>query len=272
MSVYDANGNELFAVYDANGNELDYAYDANGTEVFAKSTERRIIFEDDFNSFDDSKWTKELGLVRNQSTELQCYRAENVTIENSCLVLTAKKESYGNREWTSGSISGQTKQSFYKGRFEARIKYVNKTGSFAAFWMVGSNFWKTYVDGGASTNHGVIWPDCGEIDIAEQASSMQACVWSDVGTYWRQHYNETLNIEDWHVYELEWTDDYMDFSIDGNMFFHFAFSDYDSARLKAYKLPFYMIINYGLNRDNSALDGTKMYVDWVRVYAPLTNN
>ena len=270
MGVYDANGNELFAVYGADGNELDYAYDANGNEIYRRSTERRIIFEDDFDTFDDSMWTKEIGLVRNQESEFQCYRAENVTVQDSCLVLTAKKESYGDRQWTSGSISGQTKQEFYKGRFEARIKFVNKSGAWAGFWMLGSNFWKTYVDGGVPTNHGVIWPRCGEIDIMEQLGGMQSVVWDRFSGAHKDEYRESLNIEEWHVYAFEWTDEYMEFSVDDVVFFHFTEFATAERGFEAYKLPFYMILNYAIRSGaTDALDGTAVYVDWVRVYEPL---
>lgn len=270
MSIYDKNGNELFAVYDVYGSELNYAYDVSGTEVYRKSTDRRIIFEDDFNFFNESMWTKEIGLVRNQETELQCYRAENVTIQDSCLVLTAKKESYGGKQWTSGSISGQTKQEFYQGRFEARIKYVGLSGTFEAFWMLGSDFWKTYVDGGVPTNHGVIWPQCGEIDIAEHYGGMQSVVWDRFSGAHKQEYREPLALNEWHVYAFEWTDEYMDFSIDDVVYYHFTEFATAERGFEAYSLPFYMILNYAIRSGaTDALDNTSVYVDWVKVYEPL---
>lgn len=269
MGVYNGSGNELFAVYDVNGDELDYAYNVSSNEVYRRSTERRIIFEDDFDFFDESKWTKELGLVRNQSTELQCYCAENVTIADSCLVLTAKKESYADRQWTSGSISGQLKQAFNQGRFEARMKFVGAGGAFAAFWMVGNSVWKEYIDGEMPVTHGT-WPACGEIDIIEQMVSLQSLWWTDVGGY-SKYYPTVDHITDWHVYAWEWTSEYFETSVDGVPYGRWDFSNYNPSRLKAYASDktFYMILNYAIRTDNSALDNTSVYVDWVKVYEPL---
>lgn len=271
MSIYDKNGNELFAVYGADGSELDYAYDASGNEIYRRSTERRIIFEDDFDFFDDTKWTKELGLVRNQDSELQCYRAENVTFESSCLVLTAKKENYAGKEWTSGSISGQLKQAFNKGRFEAKMKFVNAAGAWAAFWMVGNSVWKEYKDAEIPVTHGT-WPDCGEIDIIEQLGGMQSLWWTDVGGYTKK-YPTIADITEWHVYAWEWTDTYFETFVDGEPYGRWEFANYAPGRLSAYAdgKTFYIILNYAIRSGAVALDNTSVYVDWVRVYAPLSD-
>ena len=286
MAVYDANGNELHAIYDANGAELNSAYDSNGNQIYTKYDPpsddpyiegRTLLFEDNFNFFNTANWVYEIGNVRNYNTELQCYRAENVSIEDSCLVLTAKRESYGGKAWTSGSISGQTIQAFTYGRFEAKVKFPNVVGAFGAFWMAGSNFWKEYIDGGQSINHGVIWPACGEIDIDEtipgNASTAQANMWTYTGDSMGAGRSRSLVSSDWHVYACEWTSEYVAIFLDGTEYKRWTFSNYDASAVQAYHLPFYMILNLAVGASGGTPDAStsemKMYVDWVRVYAPL---
>lgn len=280
MSVYNANGDEINALYGVDNTELDKAYDVLGNVVFDDSDERRILFFDDFNSFDSAMWMHEIGIVRNSSSELQCYRAENVSVENSCLVLTAKRESYGGRNWTSGSITGQTLQSFKYGRFEARIKFPNVAGAFGAFWMMGSNFWKGYVDGGRSTNHGTFWPACGEIDINEtipgNATTAQGNMWTYTGGSMGTGRSGSIISSDWNIYACEWTSEYVAVFVNGTEYKRWTFSDYPSSDVQAYQLPFYMILNLAVGASGgtpaSSTSEMKMYVDWVRVYAPLNGS
>lgn len=278
MGVYDIDGVALNAVYDVDGAELNIAYDIDGNVIYTKSGERVVVFQDDFNSFDSSMWVYEIGNVRNYNTELQCYRSQNVTIEDSCLVLTAKRESYGGKNWTSGSISGQTKQSFKFGRFEAKIKFPNVVGAFGAFWMVGSNFWKEYVDGDRPTSHGVIWPACGEIDCTEtipgDVNKAKANMWSYTGSSLGQGASGTINIGDWHIYAIEWTSEYVAALVDDVEYKRWTFSDYSSSAVQAYQLPFYMILNLAVGASGGTpseqTNEMKMYVDWVKVWSPLT--
>lgn len=281
MSVYDKAGNVLENIYSESGISLATAYDKDGEIVFSEDPYipgRTLVFEDDFDSFDSEMWMCEIGNVRNYNTELQCYRSQNVSIEDSCLVLTAKRESYGGKDWTSGSISGQTLQSFQFGRFEARIKFPNVGGAFGAFWMVGSNFWKEYVDGDRPINHGTIWPECGEIDITEtipgNATTAQANMWSYTGSSLGAGRSGTIVSSDWNVYAVEWTSEYVAVFVNDVEYKRWAFSDYSASAVQAYQLPFYMILNLAVGASGGTpASGTtemKMYVDWVRVYAPLT--
>lgn len=279
MGIYSHEGQPLSSAFDVNGNSLTKAHDISGDIIFPQGSERVLIFEDDFNTFDESMWMCELGLVRNTNSELQCYRAENVSIADSCLVLTAKRESYGGKSWTSGSITGQTLQSFKYGRFEAKIKFPNIVGAFGAFWMAGANFWKEYVDGGRSTNHGVIWPACGEIDITEtipgNSSTAQANMWTYTGSSMGAGRSGAIVSSDWNIYACEWTDEYVAIHVNDIEYKRWSFSDYSASAVQAYHLPFYMILNLAVGASggtpSASTNEMKMYVDWVRVYAPLVS-
>lgn len=282
MSIYNIDGTMLDACYDINKNVLQKVYDISENIIFTMGVDspyidgRILLFEDDFESFNENMWMCEIGNVRNYNTELQCYRAENVSIENSMLVLTAKRESYGGKEWTSGSISGQTLQNFKYGRVEAKIKFPNITGSFGAFWMLGSNFWKEYVDGEQPINNGVLWAKCGEIDIAEtipgKATYTQANIWTYGGQSYAYKRSPSINIDEWHVYGIEWTEDDIDFMVDDEVYLTISgISTNDD--LQAYRLPMYMILNHAVGSSGGTpsddVEEMKMYVDWVRIHAPL---
>lgn len=277
MAIYNTAGETLTDVYAVDGTPLETAYDKAGNIIFTKQGERTILFEDDFDSFDSSMWVKEYGIVRNYDSEAQCYREENVNIENSCLVLTAKRESYGGKSWTSGSISGQTLQSFKFGRFEAKIKFPAVVGAFGAFWMLGSCFWKEFVDGGKAINHGTWWPQSGEIDIVEtipgNATSAIATMWNYTGGMMGSGRSAAISLSDWHIYALEWTSEYVAAFLDGVEYKRWTVADYSETAVQAYSLPFYMILNLAVGAAGGApsesTNEMKMYVDWVRVYAPL---
>ena len=161
---------------------------------------------------------------------------------------------------------------------EAKIKFPGVLGAFGAFWMVGSNFWKEYVDGGRPTNHGEIWPKCGEIDITEtipgNATQAKANIWSYTGASLGTGASGTINIADWNVYACERTDEYVAIFVNDVEYKRWTFSDYSASAVQAYQLPFYMILNLAVGASggtpSESLTEMKMYVDWVRVYAPLS--
>lgn len=288
MAIYDKNGNELYIAYDKNGDEITAAYDAQGNIVYAKYDPpsddpyidgRTLVFEDNFNFFNSQKWTPVIGTWIATQNASQMYREPNISFADSCLILTAKKESYGGRTWTSGAITGQLKQSFLYGRIEAKIKFPGVKGAFAAFWMVGSNFWKEFVDDKSDPiNHGTIWPKSGEIDITEtipgDTTAAQANLWKYSGGFFGAGRSRTIVLSNWNVYAIEWTDKYIAALVNGNEYKRWTFANYDANDVQAYHLPFYILLNLaiGLNGGTPAESTTemKMYVDWVRVYAPLS--
>jgi len=128
----------------------------------------RLVWADYFNdgALDPSKWTIEVNGDGGGNAELQYYRAENVSVGkepssgSGCLILTARKESYLGKSFTSGRLNSGGKYAFTYGKIESRI-LLPKTanGLWPAFWMLGANFGE------------VGWPRCGEIDILEMGNS-----------------------------------------------------------------------------------------------------
>ncbi len=66
---------------------------------------------------------------------------------------------YGTCEFVSGRIDTQDRVGFKNGLLEARVKIPNSPSTWPAFWMLGANYPE------------VPWPNCGEIDIMETAST-----------------------------------------------------------------------------------------------------
>ena len=122
--------------------------------------------EFDGTALDETVWNIEEGGNGFGNNELQYYRRENVTVGKEpvsgakCLIITAKRENYGGRSFTSARINSRQKKAFKYGRFDARIKLPKTAnGLWPAFWMMGNDF---------ST---VGWPRCGEIDVLEMGHS-----------------------------------------------------------------------------------------------------
>jgi beta-glucanase (GH16 family) len=131
----------------------------------------RLAWSDEFDRAglpDTTNWAYESGFVRNQ--ELQWYQRENAIVRNGHLLIEGRRERkpnprYGagpsgpnawrNREmieFTSSSMHTRGKRAWLYGRFEIRAKIDVRTGSWPAFWTLGTQG---------------PWPTNGEVDIME---------------------------------------------------------------------------------------------------------
>ncbi len=118
-----------------------------------------LVWSDEFlgSTINPNNWTHETGGGGWGNNELQYYtdRADNSYIQNGKLVIEAKEESFGGRDYTSARLITKGKQFFKYGRIEARMKLPYGQGLWPAFWMLGENI------------SSIGWPACGEIDIME---------------------------------------------------------------------------------------------------------
>ena len=137
-----------------------------------------LTWEDNFDtngSPNSTRWTYDIGDGTAEgipgwgNNELQYYtdRPENVVIEDGMLKITAIKEPYEGRNYTSARIltKGGLFQQAY-GRFEARIKLPWGQGLWPAFWLLGTN--------------ADVWPQRGEIDIMGNRGSEPTIVHGSV--------------------------------------------------------------------------------------------
>ena len=233
------------------------------------ATNWNLVWSDEFDksSLDSSNWTAEIGTGSNGwgNNELQYYtnRTENLQVTGGNLVITARKENYGGKNYTSARIKSQGLRNFTYGKIEARIKLPTGQGLWPAFWMLGSNF---------STAG---WPYCGEIDIMERVNTnsfVNGTVHWDANGY-ASYGRESgyIDFSGYHVYSVEWDSNYIRWFVDGVQFNEFYIAN-GTGNTEEFQRPHFILLNLavGGNWPGSPNSQTpfpsQMLVDYVRVY------
>ena len=239
----------------------------------------QLVWEDNFDgpagqSPDKSKWTYDLGRGPDNdgwgNNELQVYtdRPENVSLDgNGNLVITARTG------YTSARIKTQGLFEQAYGRFEARIKTPYGPGIWPAFWMLGSDI------------DAVGWPQCGEIDIMELRGQEPNIVHGSLhGPGYSKESPITKSFgfgnkrfdTDFHVFAIEWTEDYIDFLVD-DVIYQRIVPD-DASGEWVFDHPFFILLNVAVGGNYVGFPSTQtpfpqtMTVDYVRVYQDANNN
>ncbi|OQP61755.1 carbohydrate-binding protein [Niastella vici] len=232
----------------------------------AEAQNWQLVWQDEFTNGISSDWVFETGNGSGGwgNNELEYYRAENATVENGQLVITAKNESYGGYNYTSARMKTQGKKSWKFGKIEARIKMPAFSGIWPAFWMLGDNI------------SSVGWPSCGELDIMEHINSENinygTAHWSDPnGQHASYGGNTGVTVTDYHVYSIEWDTNYIRWFVDG-VKYHEIYIGGGINGTSEFQNNFFILLNMavggnwpGFNIDNGGFPA-KMYVDYVRVY------
>lgn len=90
----------------------------------------KLVWHDEFNGdvLDRSKWYHLVDCSGRGNRELQCYtnRTDNVQLKNGHLILTARREDYNRKQFTSGRIHTSGRGWKY-GKFEARARLPKGT-------------------------------------------------------------------------------------------------------------------------------------------------
>lgn len=227
----------------------------------------QLIWSDEFNGSIGPNWVFETGSGGWGNNELQYYRRENATIENGALVITARRENFGGASYTSARMKTQGLKTFRFGRIEARMKLPNFLGAWPAFWMLGANLPQ------------VGWPASGEIDIMEHVNAENRVYgtihWQDANNRYASYGGNTATtVTDWHVYAVEWDTNAIRWYVDGTKYHEVNIANGVNGT-DEFQKDFFLLLNFavggnwpGFNVDNAALPA-KMYVDYVRVYAPV---
>ena len=128
-----------------------------------------LVWQDLFDGeeLNPTRWYIEVNGDGGGNNELQYYtdRSENVRLGddgegNGCLILTARRESYNGKSFTSGRVNSKNRIAFTHGKIEASIKLPSTAdGLWPAFWMMGNDYDE------------VGWPRCGETDIVEMGNA-----------------------------------------------------------------------------------------------------
>jgi hypothetical protein len=85
-------------------------------------------------------WKLENSTYGDGNHELQHYRPQNVHVSDGTMTITARREAYGGRQFTSGFIGSRDTAStgrFYPkfGRYEMRARLPHGQGLWPAFWL-----------------------------------------------------------------------------------------------------------------------------------------
>lgn len=218
---------------------------------------------------DSSEWYYENGGDGWGNNELQTYVAGVIgqdtlaQIRNGSMKIIAKK--IGS---TVNSVRINTVRNWKYGYFEARLKLPVGRGTWPAFWMMPANF--------------TSWPLDGEIDIMEHVGYRPN--WASSAIHCKA-YHHSIGTEktgekfiptaqsDFHIYALEWTEDYIRTMIDGEEIFRFANDKKGNKETWPFNAAFYLKLNlaWGGNWggsqgvDESALPCT-YEIDYVRVF------
>ena len=227
------------------------------------------VWSDEFNingAPDASKWTYDLGTGSDGgwgNAELQCYtsRPDNVIVQNGVLKITAKKETYSGRSYTSARIKTQGLYGFTYGRIEISAKLPSAVGTWPALWMLGSNL----------ANAG--WPACGEMDIMEQKGNELNKIYGTI------HYpghsggggvGSTLTISNsstqFHKYTLDWSAISIKMYVDNVLYLTVP-----NTSALPFNQDFFFIFNVAMGGNfggtiDPAFSFDTMEVDYIRVY------
>lgn len=243
--------------------------------------DRLLVWHDEFDgqTLDTTKWR--YATHNSGGSEQQAYtvgRTENVRLENSNLILEARKDGYVDGwTWSSGRIDTSGLAGFKYGRLEAKLRYDVVSGAFPAFWTIGTcAYYPTGTDvHGVHKSKGTQWAQNGEIDMFEGRGGKNEIGqggWYNQddgkGNLSMEFSNRAIDASQYHVYAVEWTETSIVAYIDD-----IETGRKDISDIKSWQRPQYIILNMAVGSTGGypADDCTsmKMEVDWVRVYAPV---
>ncbi len=225
-----------------------------------------LLWEQDFNTagaLNPDIWNYEIGTGSNGwgNNELQYYTDDNAEIVDGNLVITAKAEPTNGSAYSSSRITTEDNFEFKYGRVEVRAKLPEGVGTWAAIWMLGSNFAE------------VGWPASGEIDIMEFVGRDPNTILGTLHYPGRSGGNADggeIEIEDpsseFHIYTMEWTPERIVFLVDGEVFHTYA-----NSPTSPFNQEFFLILNIAMGGNlggnvDPNFDESSMLVDYIRVY------
>lgn len=246
-------------------------------------TDWELAWADEFEgtTLNPDNWNRQLVDAGRFNDEWQRYTNSeaNAYIENKCLVIKAIHEgdSHGMDQYTSARLNTAQKQTWKYGKIVARMKLPYGKGIWPAFWMLGANI----DENGGDTP----WPQSGEIDILELYGTNNDAVIEanlhfadssgehDMMGAVSYQLQEGIFADDFHIFELEWTEEQMVWRVDGKEFASYSLT---SESLSEFHKEFFILINLAVGGTFAGRPDTNtsfpqyFYVDWIRVYQKLS--
>jgi beta-glucanase (GH16 family) len=244
-----------------------------------------LVWSDEFDvdgTPDGAKWVFEEGFLRNNESQYYTSRPENARVEDGCLILEARKESFKNKAFVPGSADWKTKREFAEytsasimslgkaewlyGRIEVKAKLPQGSGVWPAIWTLGVN------------RAAAGWPACGESDIMEHMGREPGKIVATVH-YQKDGKHQSFGRGIWpgdlfdgfHVYAVEWTPDSLSYFYDNIKYMVFPLKGAGENGENPFQKPHYLKINFALGGswggpiDDSILP-RRFLIDYVRVY------
>lgn len=243
-----------------------------------------LEWSDEFDSteIDTSKWSFQIGnggpeLPGWGNNELEYYtdRPENARIEDSILIIEARKEFYSGSQYTSARLRTWGKVDFQFGKIVARMKLPKGQGIWPAFWMLPAK-------------ESFTWPTDGEIDIMELVGHEPNISYGTIhyGPVWPNNQNKGCPyvlssgdfIEDFHEFSIEWKTNSIRWFIDDNFFCQMTPSSLTPHSWPFNNHPFYILLNLAVggnwpgNPDSTTEFPQKLEVDYVRYYKDVSTS
>jgi hypothetical protein len=235
---------------------------------------KSMVWSDEFsqNSLDMNSWNYETGGYW-YNNELQYYRegTNNTTIQNGKLVITAKKETYQNREHTSARLTTEGKVEYKYGRIDVRGKFPKGQGIWPAIWLLGDD------------HSSVGWPACGELDMVELLGHTPQTVHGSInygpqGNSWAYTKTTTYTLpgedfsDKYHVFSILWEENSIKYYVDDNLYTTYTPNNIVSGQVWRFNHPFFFILNVAVggdwpgNPDQTTTFPQQMLIDYIRVF------
>jgi beta-glucanase (GH16 family) len=243
--------------------------------ILPNDTSRKLVWSDEFNTGsrpDTTKWKYDIGTGSNGwgNNEAQYYTSNktNARIEHGKLIIEARKEKKGDKNYTSARLLTQGKAAWTYGRIEVSAKLPKGVGTWPAIWMLGSNI---------ITNG---WPACGEIDIMEHVGKEQEVInWSTHSKLnnWIRGTQKTNKAtidgvsDAFHVYKLEWSKNFIQFFVDDKLYYTSP-NEGNGVDYYPFIAPQFLLLNLAIggnmggNKNDDRIFPCSMEIDYVRVY------
>jgi len=230
-----------------------------------------LQFADEFDApeIDESIWNFEIGPWP-YNKELESYTRENAWIEDGALVIEARKEPSGRRDYTSARLTTLGNLDFTYGYLEVRAATPVSRGTWSAIWLLPSDL--RY--GGYLRS--------GEIDILERvgydARLVHATIHTEANNSLRGNpitgYAAIGKRDDgFHVYAMLWNESMIQISLDGVDILTYLRPEDAKSKTWPFDVPFHLILNLAVGGTWGGQQGVddeafpqRMLVDYVRLY------
>ena len=254
-----------------------------------------LVWSDEFDengSVELERWNIETIPPNNGSWyngEFQFYtdKPDNLIIEDGILKITAKKENFNNKEYTSARLNTMDKFEFTYGKVEVRAKIPYGKGLWPAIWLLGANELE------------VGWPMCGEMDILEHGDWVKDSTVDNQGLISSAvHYHESFHLsqyenlpnsifgpnpsghfvrgetilnnpyDDFHIFSIQWSPKKIEFFVDENKYHEFPVLTSNGP----FNKPFFILLNLAVGGHftdysiDPSFTKSTFQIDYVRVY------